>query len=224
MKKILLALLFSTSALTAVPQAVVFDWGNVMATKDRSLLESFLSKTFGFTPLEYEAVNAEKRKAVGCGMSDVEFWTNYARHIGFELPLGFAQTFMALLKESVGVDAAMFELVDELKKQSVQVALLSNVSAYYSRVIRNFGYYQAFDPCLLSCEMGYEKPCPAIYAALLQAINLPAQEIVFIDDKVENVSAAKLMGIDAIAFESMAQLRQELSKRGLGQNRQKLEK
>lgn len=46
-------------------------------------------------------------------------------------------------------------------------------------------------------------------------MNLPASEIVFIDDKAENVEAAKKIGIDAIVFESSEQLRTELLQRKL---------
>ncbi len=37
MKKILFSFLIATSSLFAAPQAVVFDWGNVIAFDDRSL-------------------------------------------------------------------------------------------------------------------------------------------------------------------------------------------
>jgi putative hydrolase of the HAD superfamily len=93
--------------------------------------------------------------------------------------------------------------------------MLSNIDDRYTKLIRDFGFYKPFEPCLLSCEMGLEKPDPKAYELLLKTINLPAEEIVFIDDKEENVEAAKAMGIDAILFTSEPQLRGELNKRGV---------
>lgn len=51
------------------------------------------------------------------------------------------------------------------------------------------------------------------YEFLLKTINFPASEIVFIDDKTENVEAAKKLGIDATLFESLPQLREKLVQR-----------
>ena len=48
------------------------------------------------------------------------------------------------------------------------------------------------------------KPTQEAYEALLRAITLLANEIVFIDDKLENIEGAKQMGFDAILFESAA--------------------
>ena len=60
-----------------------------------------------------------------------------------------------------------------------------------------------------------EKPDPKIYEVLIKELNMPANEIVFIDDKLENVQAAKQAGLDAILFESQPQLRAELETRGV---------
>ena len=108
----------------------------------------------------------------------------------------------------------MYILVDQLKKQQMPVAMLSNVDTRLANLLREFGLYDPFSPCLLSCEMGVDKPDLKAYEILLNQLKLPAGDVVFIDDRLENVEAAKKMGIDAILFESENQLRAELGKRG----------
>lgn len=215
MKKILLSLILLSSSLTALPQAVVFDWGNVLAFDDRSIVVKFMCETFNFTESEFESANLAKRKAMQAGISDVDFWLQYAKEKGIKLTNNWAQNYSDALKASVGADPEMFELVYELKDQQIRVGLLSNINDRYVKLIRDFGFYQPFDPCLLSCEIGLEKPNKEAYEALLKALFLPPETIVFIDDKIENVSAAIDMGFDAICFESAAQIRLELTKRGL---------
>ena len=215
MKKLLFLFFSFTASLAAAPQAVVFDWGNVIATDDRSVIVNFMCKTFHLSPQEFETANLEKRKAVEAGKSDEAFWQEFAKLKGIQLSSDWPAAYYSAIKASVGADPKMYALVDELKSKQIRVGLLSNINSKYAKLIRDFGFYAPFDPCLLSAEIGFEKPDHKAYEALLKAINLPAKEIVFIDDKVENVDAAKKIGIDAIVFESAEQVRQALEKRGL---------
>ncbi|HSX37750.1 MAG TPA: HAD family phosphatase, partial [Chlamydiales bacterium] len=195
--RIFLCLVFIAGALCAAPQAVVFDWGNVLAFENRSTVVDFMCETFHFSEADFEAANAEKRKAVKAGKSDVEFWLQFADKRGVALGDEWPASYQAILKKSVGVDEEMLAIVSELKSQQIPVGLLSNINDKYTKLIRDFGFYEPFDPCLLSCEMGLEKPDPKAYQLLLEKLALPADEIVFIDDKEENVEAAKKLGIDA---------------------------
>lgn len=119
------------------------------------------------------------------------------------------------MKDSIGVNPEMYELVSQLKGKNIPIAMLSNIDDRLARLIRDFGLYEPFDPCLLSCEIGLEKPDPKIYDILLKKMNLPAKNIVFVDDRLENVEAAQKMGFDAILFTSQEQLQKELAKREL---------
>jgi putative hydrolase of the HAD superfamily len=211
----MIASTLTATTLIAAPQAVVFDWGNVLATEDRSVIVDFMCETFQFSEADFEAANLKKREAVKLGKSDIDFWIQFAKETGIHIPANWSESYIATLKASIGANPDMFELINELKKRQIRVGLLSNINDRYTKLIRDFGFYQPFDPCLLSCEIGLEKPNRQAYEALLQAINIPAEEIVFIDDKLENVEAAKKMGIDAIVFESSQQVREELSKRAL---------
>lgn len=218
MKKHLFSFILSTmtaSSLLAAPQAVVFDWGNVIGFNDRSVVVDFMCDAFCFSEDEFESANLEKRKAMKSGKTDVDFWIEFAQKRGVQLPKDWSGQYTAVLKKSVGADPNMYTLIDQLKENGVRVGMLSNIDDRYTKLIRDFGFYKPFEPCLLSCEMGLEKPDPKAYELLLKTINLPAEEIVFIDDKEENVEAAKAMGIDAILFTSEPQLRGELNKRGV---------
>jgi HAD superfamily hydrolase (TIGR01509 family) len=215
MKKLLLAFLAATASLAAVPQAVVFDWGHVLANEDRSVVVNFMCETFQLSEADFEAVNLEKRKAVQSGKSDIDFWIEFGKQKGITLPSNWPEIYTLVIKASVGVNSEMYALIDELKAQQIRVGLLSNINSRYTKLIRDFGFYQPFDPCLLSSEIGWEKPDPKAYETLLKAMNIPAKDIVFIDDKLENVESAKKLGIDAIVFESAQQIRSALIERKL---------
>lgn len=211
----LIASMMTITSLFAAPQAVVFDWGNVIGFNDRSVVVHFMCDSFHFSEAEFESANLEKRTAMKAGKSDIDFWLELAQKRGIQLPKDWAQKYSATLKESVGADPTMYVLIGQLKEGGIRVGILSNIDDRYTKLIRDFGFYEPFEPCLLSCEMGLEKPDPQAYELLIKTMNLPASEIVFIDDKVENVETAQKMGIDAFVFESPAQLRKELMKRDL---------
>ena len=219
MKTILFSLIASVitaiASLSAAPQAVVFDWGNVIGFDNRAVIVNFMCNSLHLSKSEFESANLEKRKAVQEGVSEINFWLKFAEKKGIHLPKDWEHQYTAALKESVGADPNMYVLIDQLKKVGMRVGMLSNIDHRYAKLIRDFGFYGPFEPCLLSYEMELRKPDPKAYELLIKTMNLPAGDIVFIDDKVENVAAAKTIGIDAIVFESLEQLKDELLKRDL---------
>lgn len=215
-KKVMFSLLMACATLSAAPQAIVFDFGGVMTgTPNREAVVHFLCTSFNLSAEEFEQVHQEKKKAVTAGKTDAEFWLQYAKERQVYLPKDWVDNLNTVMKNAIGVNPKMYELVGQLKGKGIPIALLSNIDDRLARLIRDFGLYEPFDPCLLSCEMGVEKPDPKIYDILLKKMNLPAKEIVFIDDKLENIEAAQKLGFDAILFISQQQLQKELAKRGL---------
>ena len=71
------------------------------------------------------------------------------------------------------------------------------------------------EPLFLSCEIGACKPSDAAFAAVEAALGMAAQQILFIDDTLANVEAARARGWDAIHFTANAALVAELASRGL---------
>jgi putative hydrolase of the HAD superfamily len=60
----------------------------------------------------------------------------------------------------------------------------------------------AFDQIFISAEMGLAKPDPRIYQAAAAELEKEPSEILFVDDFIENVQAARKVGWNAIHFRS----------------------
>lgn len=216
MKKLIILLLVATVSLSAVPRAIVFDFTGVMAgNPNYEAVSQFLCESFRFTQTEFKKANLRKQQATKSGKTEEEFWLGLANEQGIILPHHWPHQLRSVIKNAIRVDSEMYLLVDQLREKQIPIALLSNINEKLSKLVRECQLYDPFNPCLLSHEIGVAKPDPKAYQILLKRLNLPAKDIVFIDDKSENVNVAKKLGLDAIVFRSADQIRQELKKRGL---------
>lgn len=217
MRKLLFALItFTTTSLSALPQAVVFDFGGVMTFEaQKDLVVQFLQNTLHLTPKEFSKANQEKHKAIKEGKTDLEFWLAYANENHIVLPSDWSLQFMNVMKEAIAVNPEMYELVETLKRQNLQVALLSNINERLGKLIDEFGFYAPFNPCLLSYQLGVEKPDLQAFKILLNSLPYEANDIIFIDDRLDNVVTAQSLGIDGIHFTSYQKLKSDLAKRGI---------
>ena len=104
----------------------------------------------------------------------------------------------------------------QLKERGLKTAILSNMGdAVLESVLRAFAWINRFDLCVWSYQLGIAKPDPAIYLYTLDKLGTHPEETLFIDDKRENVWAARALGIQAIEYVSVDQLRRELIASGL---------
>ena len=76
-------------------------------------------------------------------------------------------------------------------------------------------FWQLFDGCIVSAEIGRLKPDPAIFRHLLETFTLKAGETVFFDDVQPNVDGAKSVGIEARLFTTPGQCEEDLRALGL---------
>jgi FMN phosphatase YigB (HAD superfamily) len=92
--------------------------------------------------------------------------------------------------------------------------LLSNTNAIHFDMIRErYPLLRHFHALVLSHEVGAMKPSPAIYEKAVEAAGCKPEECFFTDDIPEYVEGALRFGIDAVRFESAAQIEAELRKR-----------
>ncbi len=63
--------------------------------------------------------------------------------------------------------------------------------------------------------MGSRKPEPAIYQSLIRQAGRPPEEILYLDDKLSFVEAARDQGLTAWQFRSPPELQRELARHHL---------
>jgi putative hydrolase of the HAD superfamily len=96
--------------------------------------------------------------------------------------------------------------------QSCRLALLSNTDPIHvERMETSYGFIQCFPVRVYSCSVGASKPGPAIYQRALRDVGVCAREALYIDDILENVTAAADLGMAGFHFTSAAELLTELS-------------
>jgi len=101
-------------------------------------------------------------------------------------------------------------------KGRCQLALLSNTDPIHVDALeQGFTFARHFAVRIYSCSVGATKPSPAIYEAALDALGVPPQEALYVDDMREFVEAARDMGMDAIQFRDPRLLESELRLRGV---------
>jgi putative hydrolase of the HAD superfamily len=78
-----------------------------------------------------------------------------------------------------------------------------------------FGLRDLLDVALSSCYLGLRKPEAAIYKRALDILGRPAERVLFIDDRAENVAGAVGAGVRGIVFTGAESLRGELVSLGV---------
>jgi glucose-1-phosphatase len=101
-------------------------------------------------------------------------------------------------------------------RRNYRLLLLSNTNAIHFEMIRgNYPLLRHFDSLILSYEVGAMKPSPIIYRRAIEEARCLSEECFFTDDMAEYVEGARREGIDAVQFQSAAQIEDELKSRGV---------
>jgi putative hydrolase of the HAD superfamily len=104
----------------------------------------------------------------------------------------------------------------QLKERGLKTAILSNMGdSVLESIEREFNWIHRFDVLVWSFQLGIAKPDPAIYRHTLDELGSRPEETLFIDDKRENVEAARALGIQAIQYSTVERLRADLIATGL---------
>jgi putative hydrolase of the HAD superfamily len=113
-------------------------------------------------------------------------------------------------------DGALGILAEIAASDKCMVGALNNEARETNEYrFEHFGLRKYFQVALSSCYLGLRKPEPAIYRRALDILGRPAERILFIDDREENVAGGAAAGMKAIRFEGAEGLRRELASLGV---------
>lgn len=103
------------------------------------------------------------------------------------------------------------DLLKELKSMGYGIYGLTNWSAEkIGYAFANYSFFSLFDGIVVSGVEKVVKPDRKIYEILLERYSLKPGECVFIDDNPDNVDMAKALGINAIRFDNIGNVKEHL--------------
>lgn len=199
-------------------RAVIFDYGEVLCQPDPEAHRELLALT-GLDRATFEPHYWRDRHNYDLGRHNgPSFWRQFAQDAGITLT---PEQIRDLIEADVALwtrllDARMLAWIEALQNAGLRTAILSNmVGEVLGRMRRDFDWLSGFTQLTWSCELGIAKPDPAIYLHTCEKLGVRPEEALFLDDKPVNVHAAEQVGLHALHFRSVDQLRADLAERHL---------
>jgi len=95
--------------------------------------------------------------------------------------------------------------VGAIRRRGVSVSALTNSLSTEAQLKARPALVGLFDHVITSCEAGCAKPDREIFRALLTRLSAEPAEVVFADDDVRHVEAARALGLSAVHFQASEQ-------------------
>lgn len=199
-------------------RAVVFDYGMVLSGEPDAETHAKMVRITGLPVERFEVLYWADRLEYDRGaLTGVTFWQKFVRDAGIALEpaaVGELQRLDAILWTTQ--NPAMLAWQMKLKEHGLITGILSNMGEdVLINIKKEFDWLPRFDVLVWSYELKMVKPEPAIYKHLLKELRTRPEETLFLDDKLVNVRAARALGIKALEFTTVTQLRRDLIAAGL---------
>lgn len=180
---------------------IVFDYGEVICRRPPATAFARLAESVGAPAADFEDAYWRHRDAFDRGMAELDYWCAVGERAG--VAVGPAEA-AALTEADVELwntlDPDSVALLASLAADGRRLALVSNAPIAHGTAFRTREWAAPFQHFLISGELGAAKPDPEIWRALLDRLGAPAEEVLFLDDREENVLAAKTAGIRAFLW------------------------
>lgn len=177
------------------PRAVIFDLGDVLFTWSAStttLIPARQLRDILSTPIWFAYDRGEITRDVCYQLSAEKFSLSAS-----EIAEAFTQA-----RKSLQPDPEILSLVRDLNMNpAIEVYAMSNIGKEDFEELTTRIDWSLFNEVFTSFAAGMRKPELGFYEHVLDRIGLAGNDVVFIDDKEENIGAARSLGIRGYVFE-----------------------
>ncbi len=199
--------------------AVLFDYGMVLSSVPAELDWRKLERVVGADEKSFQAAYWKYRDDYDRGALTAQtYWETVARDL--DKPLD-AQVLRGLIDADTNVwtqpNVVMMEWAGRLNRAGIKTGILSNIGdAMELGVLGRFPALADFTHHTFSHRLGIAKPDAAIYRHAVEGLGVPAGEILFVDDREENILAARAAGMVAVQYLGHEGFVEEIKRLGLG--------
>lgn len=185
-------------------RAILIDIGGVLWHPPETPLSANWAARCGLSPKEFDEIvyNSEwGSQALLGNITGEKMWEN----IGNQLGLTPMERSQCEEEYWAGIWDTEFLNYCRSLKARYKLGILSDAESTAREKVRTWVNESLFDVIVFSSEVGIRKPDPGIFHCALEKLGLIAPETLFIDDREQNVNAAKKLGIHAIHYKNRNQ-------------------
>jgi HAD superfamily hydrolase (TIGR01509 family) len=196
-----------------VSAVVVFDLGKVLVDFDYRIAVSRIAARSKL-PLDGIRTFLSQSNAIidyeSGRLTREEFYEQARKVTGFR---GTIEEFGAFFADIFTEIPPMIELHAGLRRRGIPTYIFSNTNDLaIEHIRRNFPFFRNFDGHIYSYEVGVMKPEAGIYEALEKLSGRRGADVIYLDDRSENVAAGAARGWRAILHETPEKSRAAVEK------------
>jgi len=195
---------------------VAFDLGKVLVNFDYAIAARRIAARCTRPPENLHAFLGSSPLLIGYetgSLTRQEFFEAMCQATGF---LGGLEEFGGFFADIFTAIPRMIELHADLRRRGIATYIFSNTNDLAIEHIRRcFPFFQNFDGYIFSYEVRSMKPDEPIYLALEQMTGKRGVDIIYIDDRAENIAAGAARGWRTIWHESPSQSCEAFKKLGM---------
>jgi len=198
-------------------RGVILDYGEVLCSRPSPEALAEMAGIFGIGEDKFLPIYRSSRNPYDRGdFTGHDYWLEFARRAGVRIHTHQIESLRRMdVQMWSNINQEMTEWLARIHSGGIKTAILSNMQTDMAAHVRkNFAWLSHVDHQIFSCEVRAIKPDPAIYHHSLSMVKTAPSETLFVDDREENIHAARAAGIHGIVFESLAQLRTDLEQLG----------
>ena len=192
----------------------IFDMGGVVTTTFFHSGKSRFFEKLGVTADEFNEFSEKANlHALDIGQISVkQFWENYNDVVARERPeLPKADHDFFRLYFHPKRNEGTVALIKDLRKNHRVVCGTNTIDSHWENHCER-GDYSFFDQTYASNKIGLAKPDPKFWQTIMMAEGFTPEETFFTDDRLDNVEAARTLGINAVQFTTADELRKAWGK------------
>jgi FMN phosphatase YigB (HAD superfamily) len=190
----------------------IFDLGKVLVDFDWSIAAKKISARSDSAPESFHQHLAASQLLwqYECGQLDRQKFFEIIRgEIKFQ---GDLEEFSGYFADIFSEIAPMVSLHKELRQRGFKTFIFSNTNDLaIEHVRKNYPFFENFDGYIFSYEVGAMKPHAKIYEAMEKMTGKSGADLIYIDDRPENIETGLARGWRAILHETPEKTRRALA-------------
>lgn len=198
------------------PTVVLWDIGGVLLSNGwEETFRAAAAARFGYDATEFERRHAALDASYERGEITLDA---YLDRVLFYEPRPFPrQAYIDYMFGCTTPHPATIAVAERLRASGrYQTACLNNEGREFNEFrLRRFGLDGLFTAFFSSCYTGRRKPDPAAYQLAVDVLRRAPESVVFIDDRPENLTPARALGMATVHYQDPAQLERDLGRLGV---------